>query len=153
MAEVRASISQQYYLFGNCTDAARQAIDLLVDLRRIVGGIERVVELTDRLDAAATQRQADVERSSEHGDRIAFKQVDICTPRGVILVEDLSFSVGRGGESLLIVGHNGSGKSSLFRCLAGLWSVPNGGVVVHPSLQTCFYIPQKPYSLPPILLQ
>jgi hypothetical protein len=37
MANVRASISQQYYLFGNCTDAARQAIDLLVDLRRIVG--------------------------------------------------------------------------------------------------------------------
>jgi hypothetical protein len=26
MAEVRASISQQYYLFGNCTDAARQVI-------------------------------------------------------------------------------------------------------------------------------
>ena len=109
MAGVRASISQEYYLFGNCTDAARQAIDLLVDLRRIVGGIERVVELVERLDEATELRRAEVQRSFKSGDQIGFSNVEIRTPRGVPLVQDLSFEVQQ-GASLLIVGHNGAGK-------------------------------------------
>jgi len=103
MAEVRSSISQQYYLFGNCTDAARQAIDLLVDLRRIVGGIERVVELADKLDDSTDKRRQEVADRFKEGEKIAFENVEIRTPRGVPLVQDLSFEVEQGGSSLLIV--------------------------------------------------
>ena len=53
------------------------------------------------------------------------------------------------------VGHNGAGKSSIFRCLGGLWDIPCGtirkpGGVANDkgaSNDAMFYIPQKPYQV------
>ena len=42
-------------------------------------------------------------------DCIAFDEVSIVTPKGVKLVDKLSFRLDK-GDSLLIVGHNGAGK-------------------------------------------
>ena len=44
------------------------------------------------------------------------------------LVTNLSFEIQPGGDSLLLIGHNGAGKSSIFRCLAALWNVPAGKI-------------------------
>lgn len=72
------------------------------------------------------------------------------------LVNDLSFEVHSGGSqaqqsSLLIVGHNGAGKSSIFRCLGGLWDIPTGRITKpggESGLHTeVFYLPQKPYQV------
>jgi putative ATP-binding cassette transporter len=48
------------------------------------------------------------------------------------------------GERLLIVGKPGSGKSTLFRAIAGIW--PWGGGVLHlPPRATMMFLPQHPY--------
>lgn len=52
------------------------------------------------------------------GDVIEFKDVEVATPTGVLLVEKLSFRLEK-GQSLLLTGFNGAGKSSIFRCLVG----------------------------------
>lgn len=77
---------------------------------------------------------------------IEFKHVNITTPTGDLLVNDLSFLV-RAGMSCLISGPNGSGKSSLFRLLGGLWPLFGGGVITRPAVESgdLFYVPQKPY--------
>ena len=61
------------------------------------------------------------------GDRIEFKDVTIRTPTKKTLVEHLDFSLNI-GESILLTGHNGAGKSSIFRCLGGLWDIPEGAI-------------------------
>ena len=62
-----------------------------------------------------------------------------------MLVDDLSFEVPLGGK-LLVTGHNGAGKSSIFRCLGGLWHLPRG-TIRKPPLSQVLYMPQKPYSV------
>ncbi len=48
------------------------------------------------------------------------------------------------GESLLVTGASGVGKSTLFRALAGIW--PFGRGTVHrPREQGVLFVPQKPY--------
>ena len=43
-------------------------------------------------------------------------------------------------------------RSSIFRCLGGLWSIPRGtirrpGGLASGLHQECFYVPQKPYNV------
>jgi vitamin B12/bleomycin/antimicrobial peptide transport system ATP-binding/permease protein len=50
------------------------------------------------------------------------------------------------GKSVLITGASGSGKSTVFRALAGLW--PWGRGTVHlPQHKTVLFLPQKPYLI------
>ena len=62
-----------------------------------------------------------------HAACVVAAGVDVFTPNDKLLVKDLNFSLELGG-SLLLTGHNGAGKSSIFRCLGGLWNVPTGKI-------------------------
>jgi ATP-binding cassette subfamily D (ALD) protein 3 len=88
--------------------------------------------------------QHTVANAPTDSDRIAFDHVDVYTPAGHLLVRDLSFDLRSGGDSLLLTGHNGAGKSSIFRCLGGLWPA-KGGAVRKPL--DVFYLPQKPFNV------
>jgi putative ATP-binding cassette transporter len=75
------------------------------------------------------------------GIRAEHLQLDL--PDGRVIVPDISLSVAP-GESVLINGPTGAGKSTLFRALAGIW--PFGAGQVHiPSDARLLFLPQRPY--------
>jgi ABC-type uncharacterized transport system fused permease/ATPase subunit len=63
-----------------------------------------------------------------------------------ILVQNLNLSLSS-GSNLLIVGASGSGKSSLLRVIAGLWSTGKGQIK-RPSNEHVYFLPQRPYCPP-----
>ncbi|BAB74349.1 ABC transporter ATP-binding protein/permease [Nostoc sp. PCC 7120 = FACHB-418] len=76
---------------------------------------------------------------------ISFQNVTLHTPDyQKILVKDLSFTVSP-GESLLITGKSGVGKTSVLRALAGLWQ-SGTGKITYPKSHLLF-LPQRPYMI------
>ena len=61
------------------------------------------------------------------------------------VVKDLSFTINP-GESLLIMGDSGVGKSSLLRAIAGLWNF-GAGNIHRPKSQDILFLPQHPYMI------
>lgn len=64
---------------------------------------------------------------------------------GTKLVLKLTFSI-KPGENLLVLGFNGSGKTSIERVLAGLWPLYKG-LVSRPAEEDIMYLPQVPYFI------
>eukprot|EP00741_Cyanophora_paradoxa_P008692 tig00001368_g8414.t1 len=79
------------------------------------------------------------------GPVLAMRGVGLQTPdRAKYLVRELSLELERGGR-LLIVGDSGSGKSSLLRAVAGLWTCGEGAIERPAPPLGAFFIPQRPY--------
>ena len=67
-------------------------------------------------------------------------------------VDGLSFCM-YPGEIFCLLGHNGAGKSSIFRCLGGLWTIPTGSITKPGSAesgldQEVFYLPRGSHLNP-----
>eukprot|EP00192_Tetraselmis_astigmatica_P006883 CAMPEP_0117671514 /NCGR_PEP_ID=MMETSP0804-20121206/13375_1 /TAXON_ID=1074897 /ORGANISM="Tetraselmis astigmatica, Strain CCMP880" /LENGTH=731 /DNA_ID=CAMNT_0005479981 /DNA_START=177 /DNA_END=2372 /DNA_ORIENTATION=+ len=96
---------------------------------------------------------------------LSVEHLSLRTPKGqVSLVNDLTLQVAA-GDSLLIMGPSGAGKTSILRAVAGLWNTGSGGIVRSVSIsessssengagkhllatpREIFFMPQKPYMV------
>jgi ABC-type uncharacterized transport system fused permease/ATPase subunit len=172
----RGNLNYTFMLTLQVLSASWNLIQQTMSLDKLEGEGSRIRDLANNLDQLESDDAEHNAAHIVHGNRIAFDGVDVATPTGNLLVKNLTFSLESGNDSLLLTGHNGSGKSSIFRCLAGLWSIREGTITkpfgcewsgsgsdtedddafqMVDSLQaagvsltnTVFYLPQKPYNV------
>jgi len=96
----------------NLLNAAGGMQGIMDQFKRLTGNATRFVELLDALEEINEAERQEQRDNIRAGPTIQFDNVTIKTPTQNLLVRNLSFSVGD-GDSMLLTGHNGAGKSSV----------------------------------------
>jgi len=144
--------------FGGLMMASGAFMQVQSSLRWFVDNFSTIADWRATLLRVASFRRAvlDTDQLHDTQSRIAFvegepgririENLEIASPAGCTMLQEPHVEV-RSGERVLIVGEPGTGKTLLFRTLAGLW--PWGaGSVARPRGEEILYMPRTPY-LPP----
>jgi vitamin B12/bleomycin/antimicrobial peptide transport system ATP-binding/permease protein len=144
--------------FGGLMLASGAFMQVQSSLRWFVDNFSTIADWRATLLRVAGFRRAVIDTDIMHDveNRISYStgpagefEVDdlkISSPSGCTLLQEKKVQIKR-GERVLIVGESGTGKTLLFRALAGLW--PWGsGTVTHPKDEEILYMPRTPYFPP-----
>ena len=101
--------------------------------------LDRLTGFHYSVEAAQKQSKTDM---TDHPTDVIFQHLSVKSPMGKILIKDLNLTLTQ-GNSLLIQGQSGVGKTTLLRTIAGLWSYAEGKIFC-PQHNTLF-LSQRPY--------
>jgi putative ATP-binding cassette transporter len=129
--------------FGQVTTSLNWFVDNFPRIADWRSHVERVIELEDTLEAADTAEAESLIHIEEGGETLAFRDLQIAHPDGNVVIDEANAEIAP-GERVLIVGESGTGKSTLFRAIAGLWPWGSGEIRI-PDRAGMMFMPQRPY--------
>ncbi|MEN6449889.1 MAG: ABC transporter ATP-binding protein/permease [Thermoguttaceae bacterium] len=137
-------ITQAEMAFSQVLNSLSIIVTSFSGLTGYIVAIDRLGAFEDSLDSVAPDA---INRSQGRAeDSVALDDVTVNTPDRKVLLRAINFDL-KHGESLLIMGRSGIGKTSLVRTIFGLWS-PANGTVSRPALGRMLFMPQRPYLGP-----
>jgi putative ATP-binding cassette transporter len=81
-----------------------------------------------------------------NGGKFEIDNLEIASPTGSTMLSERHVEIAP-GDHVLILGEPGTGKSVLFRALAGLWPWGAGRIALPPR-QSVMFVPRRPYVPP-----
>jgi putative ATP-binding cassette transporter len=130
--------------------SVQEALSIIITVYRELAEWRAVVDRLDGFDAAIALAQATATRQPaiqiaerDGAQEVAIDDLLVRLPNGAPLVAADEIAI-RPDDRVLVSGPSGSGKSSLFRAIAGIWPFGAGRVSV-PRGARLMMLPQRPY--------
>src|SRR5712664_2199736 len=131
--------------FGQVQDSLSFIVSSYTDIAAWRSVVDRLVGFERALDhvRSKTAAGAGIARTDGDAKRLTLEGVELDLPDGQPLVAGVNLSLGR-GDTALLAGPSGVGKSTLLRAIAGIWPFGRGEIRV-PHGARALFLPQKPY--------
>jgi len=133
--------------FGEVQRALSWFVDSFPNIAHWRSAVNRVVAFQDAvasLDAlAADPNQPTIKVTEGKAQQLVFRDLEVAFANGTTVIQDASATI-EAGERVLIKGESGTGKSTLFRAIGGLWPWGAGEILTPPRRDMTF-MPQRPY--------
>ena len=140
------SIAQTRIAYGSVSASLTWFVSAYQEIARWRASIERLSTLAEVMDAT-TRDVAAAERirlSRGEGETLRFSDLRLALPDGRVVLDAASAHI-RAGERIAVVGPSGTGKTTLFRAIAGIWPFGSGRIEV-PLREGMLFLPQQPYA-------
>lgn len=135
-------LMQTVSAFGYVRESLSWFINSYVAFSGWRAAADRVISFHDSI-SAAQRGAAPIQVVPDGTDVLRLDEVALARPSGAPLVKPISLDVDAGSR-VVLRGPSGSGKSMLFRAIAGLWPFGAGRVHV-PREFNALFLPQRPY--------
>lgn len=132
--------------FGRVQDALSFFVDSytqLAEWRAVINRLTGFIENMESVKEAAVAGEEGIKVERYSGSVFWVHDLDVCLPNGDILLAKVNVELDA-GDTLLVNGPSGVGKSTLMRAFAGLWPFGSGTVAI-PKQQKTMFVPQKAY--------
>jgi putative ATP-binding cassette transporter len=116
------------------------AYSKLAEWKAIMDRLAQVEAAMDKVEAQRARGEG-IEVTPAHGRNLEVSALDVRLPDGAPIAEFPAVSLAPGAR-MLLTGPSGSGKSSVFRALTGLWPLGEGRVETPNDI---LVMPQRPY--------
>ena len=129
--------------FGQVQGSLSFIVNSYAELAQWTSVVDRLAQFRTTMSMANEKQPAglDVHRVAGSDIVLDHLQIDLPNREGLLAAGRLEFEP---GQSALISGPSGVGKSTLFRAIAGIW--PFGQGTVHlPADAKLMFLPQRPY--------
>lgn len=131
--------------FGQVQGSLSWFVNSYGDLAVWKATVDRLLTFQDAMELASRQatEARGIELISDGALAVRAEHVRLTLPNGRVIVPNVDLEIAA-GQRVMISGPTGSGKSTLFRALAGIWPFGSGRIEV-PAQARMLFLPQRPY--------
>jgi vitamin B12/bleomycin/antimicrobial peptide transport system ATP-binding/permease protein len=138
-------LTQTAGAFGQVQSALSWFINVYVLFATWKATVDRLTGFHNAVMNAQAQQRTDpgVTVQPGTGTGLQLDHVELILPTGRTLLADATLEIPAGAHAL-VRGPSGTGKSTLFRAIAGIWPFGKGAIALPKDFQGLF-LPQRPY--------
>lgn len=131
--------------FGQVQEASSWFVSAYTQLAGWKATVDRLITFHYAVLQAQAEAKANpaLQLTSADSANYAVRNITLALPNGQVLLNNLNLNF-TPKEHVLITGNSGTGKSTLFRTIAGIWPFASGEIE-QPANSKVLFLPQKPY--------